>query len=385
MQHPYNGQPLYQGGYQQTGQSIPNNAGGITTTQQGYTPLTGLIGSEQAQSQALGAILGGAGGGGGGGGNNIRYSDPTINRTGEYQDIQDSLGNYVSAGEGALGLQGALSGAQGQEAFDAAYLDSPVQAFLRDQGDRALTRNAAATGGTQGGNVQRELVRYGQGMAGSQLQQQIDNLAGMSGQGLSAGIAQGSNLGNMEQIEAGRYGTNIGSQTSIGTANISAAAQNAATAARSRDSLNQLIYGTGQSIAQGRMNAGAGMGSNIYGTTSSLADLQNNQGSGLSNIVGTAGNNQAGLYTQLGNNNAASQEGLSVNLGNWQTGSAGQVGNLTGVGQFQGNAMDAYGNFLSGAGNAYNAYQNQPQQVAQTQQTAPAYNTGGWDGSYGGT
>jgi hypothetical protein len=377
MQHPYNGQPLYQGGYQQTGQSIPNNAGGITTTQQGYTPLTGLIGSEQAQSQALGAILSGAGGGGGGG-NKLRYSDPTINRTGEYQDIQDSLGNYVSAGEGALGLQGALSGAQGQEAFDAAYLDSPVQAFLRDQGDRALTRNAAATGGTQGGNVQRELVRYGQGMAGSQLQQQIDNLAGMSGQGLSAGIAQGSNLGNMEQIEAGLYGTNIGSQTNIATAN-------SANAARSRDSLNNIIYGTGQSIAQGRMNAGAGMGSNIYGTTSSLADLQNNQGSGLSNIVGTAGNNQAGLYTQLGNNNAASQEGLGVNLGNWQTGSAGQVGNLTGVGQFQGNAMDAYGNFLSGAGNAYDAYQNRPQPEAQTQQTAPAYNTGGWDGSYGGT
>tara|TARA_R110000782_G_scaffold193068_2_gene282697 strand:+ start:13407 stop:14543 length:1137 start_codon:yes stop_codon:yes gene_type:complete len=378
MQHPYNGQPLYQGGYQQTGQSIPNNAGGITTTQQGYTPLTGLIGSEQAQSQALGAILGGAGGGGGGGGNNIRYSDPTINRTGEYQDIQDSLGNYVSAGEGALGLQGALSGAQGQEAFDAAYLDSPVQAFLRDQGDRALTRNAAATGGTQGGNVQRELVRYGQGMAGSQLQQQIDNLAGMSGQGLSAGIAQGSNLGNMEQIEASLYGTNIGSQTNMATTN-------ANNAARSRDSLNNIIYGTGQSIAQGRMNAGAGMGSNIYGTTSALADLQNNQGSGLSNIVGTAGNNQAGLYTQLGNNNAQSQEQLGVNLGNWQTGSAGQVAGLTGVGQFQGNAMDAYGNFLSGAGNAYNAYQNRPQAAPQTVQAAPAYDTGGWDGSYGGT
>lgn len=369
MQYSYNGQPLYQGGYQQTGQYVPINAGGITTTEQGYTPLTGLIGSEQAQSQALGAILGGAGGGGYS--NNISYSDPTINRTGEYQDIQDSLGNYVSAGEGALGLQGALSGAQGQEAFDAAYLDSPVQAFLREQGDRALTRNAAATGGTQGGNVQRELVRYGQGMAGSQLQQQIDNLAGMSGQGLSAGIAQGSNLGNMEQIEASLYGTNIGSQTDMATTN-------STNAARSRDAINQLIYGTGQSIAQGRMNAGAGMGSNIYGTTSALADLQNNQGSGLSNIVGTAGNNQAGLYTQLGNNNAQSQEQLGVNLGNWQTGSAGQVGNLTGVGQFQGNAMDAYGNFLSGAGNAYNAWQNRPQAPPQTDWgTAPSsYNAG---------
>jgi len=367
------------GGYfnpQQPPQTMPQyyNVAGLTTTKPGYTPLTGLLGSEQAMAQGLSgglnALQGGYGGyggsagyalGGGGYGGGVDLSKPRINRKGEYKDIQKGLGQFVNSGQQALGLQGALSGAQGQQAFNQAYTDSPVQAFLREQGDRAVTRNAAAMGGLGGGNVMKELTRFGQGLAGTQLQQQIDNLGALSNQGLSANIGQGSLLGNVEGIEAGRYATNVGSQTS--QANARTAANASMANMRNQIGFNRdqaianAIMGTGNNMAQGRMNVGAGMSQNINNTTSNLANLINQQGHGLSNLTGQGSANIAQILSALGGNNASSQEQLATTLGNWGQGNASQVAGLPAVGQFQGNQLQDWGNILSGAGNFYNAYQ----------------------------
>ena len=65
-----------------------------------------------------------------------------VNRAGR-QDINP----YAIAGQDALRTQRALAGLDGQAAFDAAYQESPQMKFLREQGERAALRNAAATGG----------------------------------------------------------------------------------------------------------------------------------------------------------------------------------------------------------------------------------------------
>jgi len=349
---------------QQTGVMNPGNYGGINTTGPGMIPLTGLLGSEQALSQSLGGALRALGGSGGGGyssaGSGYTGND-TINRPGEYKNIQKGYKNYVKGGNQAFGLQGDLSGLNGQEAFDQAFIDSPVQAFLREQGDRAVTRNSAAMGGLGGGNVMKELTRFGQGLAGTQLQSQIDNLQGMSDQGLSANIARGNLLQGVEGIEANRYGTRMNAQTSQANSARNAGVQMAL--ARSN-----AILGTGTNMAQGRMNTGAGMSNNINNTASGLADLVNQQGTGLSNITGTGALNMQNGLMQLAQANGMSQEQMAALLGNWQTGQAGQASQLPGIGQFVGNPLDDLGQIASGVGTAWNAY-NQSQAPAGTQPT----------------
>jgi hypothetical protein len=116
---------------------------------------------------------------------------------------------YESAGQTALQQQLALSGALGQDAFNQAYQESPQMAFLREQGMRANLAGAAATGGLGGGNVQKELQRFGQGLASQGLQQQIGNLGALSGQGYGA-------AGTMANIATGLGSQQLGTQTNLG-------------------------------------------------------------------------------------------------------------------------------------------------------------------------
>ena len=109
------------------------------------------------------------------------------------QQVQQAFGRgeqmfspYAQGGQQAHQNQLALSGALGQEAFDQAYQASPQMKFLQEQGERSIARNAAKTGGLGGGNVQKELLKYGQGVASQDLQNQIGNLQALSGQGMQA-------------------------------------------------------------------------------------------------------------------------------------------------------------------------------------------------------
>ena len=74
----------------------------------------------------------------------------------------DPFQSFLGAGQDAQGVQAALSGALGAEAQAQAFAnfqDSPGQAFLQERGERAVTRNASATGGLGGGRVLQELQR----------------------------------------------------------------------------------------------------------------------------------------------------------------------------------------------------------------------------------
>lgn len=136
---------------------------------------------------------------------------------------QETFQPIAQAGQGAFQMQAALSGALGPEAQQLAFQnfqEDPGTQFLRSEGERSLTNQAAALGQVGGGNIRRELLRFGQGLANQQLQSRFGNLQGVSGPGLQAtsniaGLQQG--LGAAESGLIGQEIANLaGLESSLG-------------------------------------------------------------------------------------------------------------------------------------------------------------------------
>lgn len=292
----------------------------------GGVPPTGLIGSEQA---LRGGLTGATG----------ALQQALGQSAGVLSGAQQLAGEQFGQGVGALdpfrttGLsaqqqQGALSGALGPEAQRqafAAFQESPEQAFIREQGQRTILANAAATGGVQSGNVQRELARFGTGLAAQDIQNRFSRLGALSGQGLTAA----GGIGQLRGQQAGLTGQ-LGQ---AGAGLFQTSGQNIA----------NLIAGTGQNLALGRTRAGEQIAGQIGGTTSALADLINQQGTGLSGLIGGGAGDLANLIAGLGGQQAVSSEQLAQLLANLSTGQAGQVAGLPALGQFAGQG-DPLGN-----------------------------------------
>lgn len=105
------------------------------------------------------------------------------------QQGQAGFQPFLTGGQGAFEQQQALLGLLGQERGAealASFQESPGQQFLRERGQRALTRNAGAIGGLGGGNVRSALVEQGTGFAQQDFGNFFNRLAGLSGQGLQA-------------------------------------------------------------------------------------------------------------------------------------------------------------------------------------------------------
>ena len=120
---------------------------------------------------------------------------------------------FWEAGRRALTQQEALLGTLGpeeQQAAFQAFTESPGQAFLRERGEQAVLRNAAALGGLGGGNVLTALQQQGIGFAQQDLQNQLQNLLRMSeaGRGAAGTVGQigsqaASNVGTL-LVQAGQ-------------------------------------------------------------------------------------------------------------------------------------------------------------------------------------
>jgi len=128
---------------------------------------------------------------------------------------------FVSGGGGqAFQQQTALSGAQGAQAQQQALAGvqaSPGQQFLQDRAQRALLRNAAATGDLGGGRTQQALQEQAIGFGAQDIDRQFQRLGQVSQQGLSAtgqlggfrqglgqaGIAGAQNVGNLQVLGGG--------------------------------------------------------------------------------------------------------------------------------------------------------------------------------------
>mgnify|MGYP003670801986 CR=1 FL=1 len=254
---------------------------------------------------------------------------------------------YQQAGETALQQQLALSGAMGQDAFNQAYQESPQMAFLREQGMRANLAGSAATGGLGGGNVQKELQRFGQGLASQGLQQQIGNLSALSGQGQQAS-------GSMANIATNLGTQQLGAQMNLGN---QLAAQNAQYGLPAAQSIGNL----GVNLAGGRTRAGELLANQYGSAASNLADIYANQGSNLATMLGGQRNLLMDQYGNAATNEARAQQGYGSDMANIQQNIA---AGISGTPQAQINVPNYQGavtNALYAGGAGYDLF-NQPTQ-----------------------
>jgi len=337
-------------------------AGGLAGLQQGIGEArTGLVGSSQeAINQLQSGLSTGATGLTQATASGLQELRRALGQgrqdiTAGYGRAEQGFQPYMQGGEAAQAQLEALSGARGQEAFQQAYQESPYIQFLREQGMRANLAGAAATGGLGGGNVQKELARFGQGLASQGIQQQIQNLQGLTGQGLQAaqgagqyaaggagqlaGLEQtqgtqalgamqnvGQGLANLGQV-AGTQGAGIMQNVGQQLANLGLAGGQTAA---------QMGYGTGQSLADIRTRAGELMAGEISNVSRDTANLAQALGGNISNVYGTQAQNIAQLLVNSGMSQADAAQQTAQMLANIAVGAGGQVAGLgTGVGQPQ--------------------------------------------------
>jgi hypothetical protein len=299
---------------------------------------------------------------------------------------------FYQGGQTAYQKQMALSGALGQDAFNAARQESPYEKFLFDQGMRANLAGASATGGLGGGNVQKELQRFGQGLSSQGLQQQIGNLGALSGLGFQSAGA----LGNLATGEGAAL-ADIGMNTAQNIAG--QRGQQAGYAANVGTNIAQMQQNTGQGIANNRMSVAEMIARQQESAALQQANLLESQGLNMSNLIGTQGQNvinlgqnaydqyiqdvqnqamtEADLYAQQANvlggqefaqapptdyrgmtTNALNAAGTGYYLGqrmqnptrSWQQNNTRPGYGPTYSGQYQGNGSQPSYNYLSGTG-----------------------------------
>ena len=118
---------------------------------------------------------------------------------------------YVQAGTGSLQGQQALLGLAGPEAQAQAYAgieQGPMFQSLVEQGEAGILANASATGGLRGGNIQGALGQFRPQLLQSMIQNQYQNLAGLT----SLGQASAAGQAGMGQQTAGNIANLYGQQ-----------------------------------------------------------------------------------------------------------------------------------------------------------------------------
>lgn len=139
----------------------------------------------------------------------------------QFDKLVELLSPYSKAGEGSLAAQQnilGLNGAQAQQAAISGIEQSPYFQATAQQGENAILQNASATGGLRGGNTQGALAQFRPALLNSLVQQQYQNLGGITSLGQNAAAQQGNagmqsanNIGNLlAQQGSARAGGIIG-------------------------------------------------------------------------------------------------------------------------------------------------------------------------------
>ena len=343
--------------------------------------------------------------------------------TGAFGRAEAMFDPYAQAGTTALQQQLALSGALGQDAFNQAYQESPQMAFLREQGMRANLSGAAATGGLGGGNVQRELQRFGQGLASQGLQQQIENLNALSGQGFNAAtnasnvattggtnlanIAsqlganqsnlyqnQGSNLANIAQLQgtAGldaylNQGTNLarlaegyGANQLNTRANLGSqlAGYNLSTGLPAASTISNL----GINLASGRTQAGRDLANQAGSVAQLLGGIQQGQATNLANLTQGQMNYINSLTNNAATAEAMAQQNYSGNQANMLTGTGSAMVGLSNAPSFVPDYGNQVGNAAEAAAAGYSLFGNQNTNQNSNSRPYTGPTTGGWGGFF---
>jgi hypothetical protein len=137
----------------------------------------------------------------------------------QFDKLTELLAPYANAGFGALGQQQnilGLNGAGAQQAAISGIENSPYFQSTAKQGENAILQNASATGGLRGGNTQGALAQFRPQLLNQLVQQQYQNLGGITSLGQNAaaqtgnaGMQSASNISGLlaqqGQAQAGGY------------------------------------------------------------------------------------------------------------------------------------------------------------------------------------
>jgi hypothetical protein len=299
----------------------------------------GMQGSEQVQREQAQAAMG-------------QIQNPVNIGTGGAEAYLNPL---VNPGQSASQQQAALSGAMGPQAQQAAmqaFQSSPEQAYLREQQERAVMRNAAATGGLNSGNVLMELQRQAAGIASQDFGNAFNRLGTVADRGANAAGAMSGILSGAARDSAGinasrdmaRAELQSGLGQSIGGQRFGAGQLGAEGAFTLGQNLGQntfrtgganadMTFGTGTNLAAGRTRAGEQMAGQYAQTAQQLAQLQSALGGGTADLIGQNTGNLANLLTGQGMNQQQIQQVLATLLANISTGSASQFAGVPGIPQ----------------------------------------------------
>lgn len=99
-----------------------------------------------------------------------------------------------------------VSAGQAQQSAIDALQQSPLYQSLYRNGRDTLLNNAAATGGLRGGNTEHSLANFGADTLASVIQQQLSNLGGISGNGMSSAGGLGQLNGQSANAISNLYG-----------------------------------------------------------------------------------------------------------------------------------------------------------------------------------
>lgn len=237
------------------------------------------------------------------------------------------LAPFLQQGTQANQLQAALSGALGPEEQAKAfqnYQQSPGVAFAQQEAEKALLRNASATGGLSGGNVLRDLSQLAAGTYMQDFGNQFNRLGTVADRGYGSATTG-----------AGLYGQQAGVQAGLG----------------------QFAAGIPLQIAQQQagmqFQAGRDIAGNIGGTSSALANLVNQQGAGMSDTIGNFTNNINSLLQGAAQGDASSKEQLATILANLGVQGSSQMGSQPIIPGASSNLLGQLGGIASGLGGLY--------------------------------
>ncbi len=141
----------------------------------------------------------------------------------QYDKMVELLSPYVRSGTAALEAQQGILGLNGQGAQERAIRGIEGSEYFKStarQGENAILQNASATGGLRGGNTQGALAQFRPQLLNQLVQQQYQNLGGITSLGQNAAAQQGNagmqsaaNIGNLlSQSGAAQAGGILGAQ-----------------------------------------------------------------------------------------------------------------------------------------------------------------------------